>query len=52
MSSRYPRIYAALKRAGFSPAKAVEVLFDAKRGDVSAINWVRLVRTIAVRRAA
>lgn len=46
MSERYPRIYAALKAAGHTAAKAVEILFDAKRGNYHALNWVRIVRRI------
>ena len=33
MDERYPRIYRLLKDAGHYPAKAVELLLDAKRGD-------------------
>ena len=40
----YPRVYALLKRAGFSPVKALEVIFDAKRGDRHALTCIRLLR--------
>jgi hypothetical protein len=44
MTDRYPRAYAMLKRAGFSPAKALEVLFDAERGDRYALDVIRALR--------
>lgn len=46
MSSRYPRLYAALKAAGHSPAKGAEILLDAMRGDRYALNWIAIVRRI------
>jgi len=36
----YPQIYRMLKRNGHSPAKAVEILLDAKRGDAYALQWI------------
>lgn len=35
--------YAALKREGHSPAKAAEILLDAKRGDAWARDWVKFI---------
>lgn len=42
MTSRFPRTYSLLKRLGFSPAKALEIIIDAKRGDAHAILFVKL----------
>lgn len=36
--------YELLKRAGHSPAKAAEIVLDAKRGDKHATAWLRIVR--------
>jgi hypothetical protein len=47
MSDRYPRIYNALKHLGLSPAKAVEALLDAKRGDKHALQWISVARRAA-----
>ena len=44
MNERYPRIYRLLKDAGHYPAKAVELLLDAKRGDEWALIWIRVLR--------
>ena len=44
MNERYPRIYRLLKDAGHDPAKAVELLLDAKRGDEWALIWIRVLR--------
>jgi hypothetical protein len=41
---RYPRIYAALKRYGFSPAMAIRIIIDATRADTYAWNVVMLAR--------
>lgn len=38
---KYPRIYRLLKRQGHSPAKAIEMLIDAKRGDRWAVDWIK-----------
>lgn len=38
----FPRTYTALKLYGFSPAKALEIILDAKRGKDYARDWVRL----------
>lgn len=46
MSYRYPRIYKLLKRTGFSPAKAVEMLLDARRGDKHALDFIRVCRRL------
>ena len=35
--------YEALKRAGHSPAKAAEIMLDAKRGDNYARRWIAAV---------
>lgn len=39
---RYPRVYRALKQLGFSPTKAVEILFDAERGIPHAFTFIRI----------
>ena len=44
MSERYPLVYRLLKDAGHDPAKAVELLLDAKRGDEWALIWIRVLR--------
>ena len=44
MSERYPLVYRLLKDAGHYPAKAVELLLDAKRGDEWALIWIRVLR--------
>lgn len=36
--------YAALKAYGHSPAKAAEIILDAKRGDKACERWIALVR--------
>jgi hypothetical protein len=36
--------YEALKRYGHSPAKAAEIVLDAKRGDPHALAWLTVVR--------
>jgi hypothetical protein len=41
---RYPRVYAALKRYGFSPAMAIRIMIDATRKDSYAWNVVRIAR--------
>jgi hypothetical protein len=33
-------MYAALKAFGHSPAKAAEIVLDARRGDVYALRWI------------
>lgn len=50
MTTKYPRIYAALKTRGLSPAKALEIMYDAKRGGVLAMRWIRI--TMAARKVA
>lgn len=42
--ARYARVYRALKRMGFSPAKALEILIDASRSDSHALAFVRIAR--------
>jgi hypothetical protein len=37
--------YELLKRFGFSPAKAAEILLDVKRGDTLAFMWLSLARS-------
>ena len=43
MSERYPLVYRLLKDAGHDPAKAVELLLDAKRGDEWALTWIKML---------
>lgn len=38
-------IYELLKRAGHSPAKALEITLDVQRGDRHAWHWVDAIRT-------
>ena len=47
MEMRYPRLYRALKSAGHDAAKAIEILLDAKRGNVFAIRWCRAIARIS-----
>ena len=44
LSERYPLVYRLLKDAGHDPAKAVELLLDAKRGDEWVLIWIRVLR--------
>lgn len=39
--------YELLKLWGHSPAKAAEIVLDAKRGDRHALQWVRIARAAA-----
>lgn len=49
--NRYPRVYRELKRLGFSASKAIEIIFDAMRGNSYALNWVRVaMRTARIER--
>jgi hypothetical protein len=36
--------YEALKQAGHSAAKAVEIILDAKRGDLFAQQWIEITQ--------
>ena len=36
--------YELLKAAGHSPAKAAEIILDAKRDDIHAVRWIAKVR--------
>jgi hypothetical protein len=36
--------YEALKAHGHSPAKAAEIILDAKRGDLFSRKWIEFVR--------
>ena len=36
--------YSLLVAMGHSPAKAAEIILDAKRGDEHALKWIRLAR--------
>ena len=45
MHERYPRIYRLLKRAGHDPAKAIELLLDAMRGDEWALRWIKMLHS-------
>ncbi len=38
--------YDVLKAAGHSPAKAAEIILDAKRGDEFSIRYLRMRRTM------
>jgi hypothetical protein len=40
LHSAYPRISALLNAAGHDPAKAAEILLDAKRRDTHARAWI------------
>jgi hypothetical protein len=40
---RWPRIYRTLRAAGHDPAKATEILLDAKRKDNHARAWIKAV---------
>lgn len=42
MGNRYPRVYKLLKNAGHSPAKAIEIIIDASRGNEWAMEWLKL----------
>lgn len=44
--------YDALKTEGHSPAKAAEILLDAKRGDPWANKWIILIRDKHVQKDA
>lgn len=44
---RYRRTYAMLKRRGLSPAKALEVIIDARRGDRYALEFIHTARAAA-----
>jgi hypothetical protein len=39
-----PNDYEALKAFGHSPAKAAEIILDAKRGDFFSRGWITIVR--------
>jgi hypothetical protein len=39
----FPRIYAMLKAAGHDPAKAAEILLDARRNDLHARSWIGVI---------
>lgn len=39
--------YEVLKAAGHSPAKAAEIVLDAKRGDRWAIAWIATCRSVS-----
>lgn len=44
MTTKYRRTYTLLKGYGFSAAKALEIIFDAKRGDTHAWHYIRCAR--------
>ena len=44
MTSKYPRVYRKLKAFGFSPASALGILIDAKRGHDGALITIQLAR--------
>ena len=39
---RYAEEYKTLKGLGHSPAKALEILLDASRGDAYALAWIKV----------
>lgn len=41
------RIYLMLKAAGHTPAKAIEIILDAKRGDRLAIDRIKGIRRLS-----
>lgn len=41
---KYQRIFKMLQRAGHGPLGALEVIVDATRGDVYAIDWIKMIR--------
>ena len=41
--TKYKRLYRLLIRAGHEPAKALEIIFDAKRHGMFATQWVWLM---------
>ena len=41
--------YEALVKFGHSPARALEICIDAKRGDERAITWISMVKYILAR---
>jgi hypothetical protein len=49
---RYPHIYAALKRYGFSPAMAIRILIDANRDDRYAWRVIHQARRQGVQHDA
>jgi hypothetical protein len=46
MMERFETDYELLKRYGHSPAKAAEIILDAKRGDMFSRNWIARVSHI------
>lgn len=45
--------YDALKAHGHAPAKAAEIILDAKRGDEYSADWIKMVReTLQLDKAA
>ena len=38
----YPRTYTALKYAGHTPTKALEIIMDARRKNRLALSWCRI----------
>lgn len=40
MAAEQTRTYETLKLLGHTPAKTVEIMLDAKRGDKHALGWV------------
>jgi hypothetical protein len=43
---QYPRLYAKLKAIGHNPAKAIEILIDARRKNKHALQWCRMARIV------
>lgn len=40
--TKYPKVYESLKLIGFSPAKALEIILDAKRRVPPALMFIRI----------
>ncbi len=48
----HPAIYRLLKRQGHDPAKAAEIILDAKRGDKHARRWIGILASFRHRHGA
>lgn len=46
MTDLYPRVYRLLVGHGHSPAKAIEIILEAMRGDELALEWIRFMRRL------
>ena len=45
LSAQYMRVYRILRRAGHSSFKTIEIMYDAKRGDKHALQWIKIARS-------